>query len=581
MPKIIKFPSNLVDSIEVQKITLGAAPTNDNDAANKQYVDDKISSGVGSITETALTIKDKDQTDTADLVYAVTNLVKGGTKGHEITPTYIGLPTKAYVDKMATGTVEYRGTTSAIPDQSTEIGKGDFYRVSSEFDFSSTEKAHVGDILIATKDNPAKNTTEWDLIHTESDTWVANSSTSDGYVTKTNGVANKVWKTNESGVPSWQDDVANSGIAICNTAAGTPTKTVSLSGFVLSTEQTILLRMTYANSATNNVKLNVNNTGAKTIKIGTSFITATNFPAGDYLATYDGNYWVLTQIYLTDTTYESKTATQNGTDVSLVTTGEKYTWNNKQDAITESNMLAASKVSGLADVAKSGSYNDLIDKPPTSHASTTTTYGVADADNYGHAKASSTSPSANGEATAGSETDTFARGDHIHPLQETIKTQTNNSKQIWLVGSESNNTDDTSKLYKYADASIRQQQVGASETTSLLAIGCITTSHFISAGGSVSAPSFNATSDARLKENFEPLALEKSILDLPTYKFDFIDGTKNQIGCKAQDLQEICPEIVVENDNGYLSIQESKIVYLLLEEVKKLRAELEALKNKE
>lgn len=31
----------------------------------------------------------------------------------------------------------------------------------------------------------------------------------------------------------------------------------------------------------------------------------------------------------TDTTYSSKTAASNGTDVSLVTTGEKYTWNNK------------------------------------------------------------------------------------------------------------------------------------------------------------------------------------------------------------------------------------------------------------
>lgn len=34
----------------------------------------------------------------------------------------------------------------------------------------------------------------------------------------------------------------------------------------------------------------------------------------------------------TDTTYESKTAASSGTDVSLVTTGEKYTWNNKLNA---------------------------------------------------------------------------------------------------------------------------------------------------------------------------------------------------------------------------------------------------------
>jgi len=48
-------------------------------------------------------------------------------------------------------------------------------------------------------------------------------------------------------------------------------------------------------------------------------------------------------ISATDTTYQSKTASQGGTDVSLVTTGEKYTWNNKSDF--------------------SGSYNDLSNKP--------------------------------------------------------------------------------------------------------------------------------------------------------------------------------------------------------------------------
>ena len=94
----------------------------------------------------------------------------------------------------------------------------------------------------------------------------------------------------------------------------------------------------------------------------------------------------------------------------------------------------------------------------------------------------------------------------------------------------------------------------------------------------VESPSFNATSDARLKENFQELKTG-NILDLPTYKFDFINGRKNQIGCKAQDLQKICPEIVDENSDGYLSIQESKIVYLLLEEVKKLRQELDELKR--
>lgn len=97
--------------------------------------------------------------------------------------------------------------------------------------------------------------------------------------------------------------------------------------------------------------------------------------------------------------------------------------------------------------------------------------------------------------------------------------------------------------------------------------------------GTVSAAYFSATSDRRLKENLKTFEAEKSILDLPIYKFDFIKGRKNNVGCMAQDLQEICPEIVDKNEDGYLSIQESKIVYLLLQEVKKLKQEVEDLKK--
>ena len=76
----------------------------------------------------------------------------------------------------------------------------------------------------------------------------------------------------------------------------------------------------------------------------------------------------------------------------------------------------------------------------------------------------------------------------------------------------------------------------------------------ITVTGTITAGSFNATSDRRLKTNIINYKPEKSILDLEVKKFDFIDGPKNQIGCIAQDLQEICPEIVNEDKNGYLSI---------------------------
>lgn len=107
----------------------------------------------------------------------------------------------------------------------------------------------------------------------------------------------------------------------------------------------------------------------------------------------------------------------------------------------------------------------------------------------------------------------------------------------------------------------------------------LTNNNAIVTDGNITCQKLYLTSDKRLKENLKDFKPEKSILDLPIYKYDFIKGDKNQIGCLAQDLKEICPEIVKEDKEGYLSIQESKLVYLLLDEVKKLKAEIENFKK--
>lgn len=119
--------------------------------------------------------------------------------------------------------------------------------------------------------------------------------------------------------------------------------------------------------------------------------------------------------------------------------------------------------------------------------------------------------------------------------------------------------------------------------TSQASTGQTTYSHdttYVDANACLHSKSFAASSDARLKTNIKKYKCEKSILDLPVYNFDFIDGPKNNIGCLAQDLQKICPEIVHEDaETGYLSIEESKLVYLLLQEIKELKAEVKALKG--
>ena len=99
--------------------------------------------------------------------------------------------------------------------------------------------------------------------------------------------------------------------------------------------------------------------------------------------------------------------------------------------------------------------------------------------------------------------------------------------------------------------------------------------------GRIVACGFGTSSDFRLKQNIKSYKAEKSILDLDVKEFEYInDAThKKHIGAIAQDVQEICPEIVYEDTNGYLNIEENKLVYLLLNEVKELKKEIKRLKG--
>ena len=61
--------------------------------------------------------------------------------------------------------------------------------------------------------------------------------------------------------------------------------------------------------------------------------------------------------------------------------------------------------------------------------------------------------------------------------------------------------------------------------------------------------------------------------------FTWKNNNTYDIGFIAQDLQRLFPELVSMDSNGYLSIAESKLVYLLLIELQKMKKELEELKK--
>lgn len=63
---------------------------------------------------------------------------------------------------------------------------------------------------------------------------------------------------------------------------------------------------------------------------------------------------------------------------------------------------------------------ELIGKAPNNHASSNTTYGVASSANYGHAKASASTPLMDGVASVGTDNGEFARGTHRHPTDTSL-----------------------------------------------------------------------------------------------------------------------------------------------------------------
>ena len=96
---------------------------------------------------------------------------------------------------------------------------------------------------------------------------------------------------------------------------------------------------------------------------------------------------------------------------------------------------------------------------------------------------------------------------------------------------------------------------------------------------------YGSPSDKRLKENIKPInnALD-TVQKLQGVTFDWKESKslldiKNDIGFIAQDVKEVLPELVRENEDGQMSLRDKGIVPVLVEAIKELKAEIEELKS--
>lgn len=88
-------------------------------------------------------------------------------------------------------------------------------------------------------------------------------------------------------------------------------------------------------------------------------------------------------------------------------------------------------------------------------------------------------------------------------------------------------------------------------------------------------------SDSRIKYDIKPIenALDK-IKKISGYTFNKLNQEKRQAGVIAQEIQQVLPEVVYNDDNGMLGVSYGNIIGLLIEGIKDLEKEINVIKSK-
>lgn len=213
----------------LSKLKLLFTPTDEYDAVNKKYVDEKKLDKTGDAREIVVTFEEateRTNISTGERISTILGKIKRfftDLKTVAFTGSYTDLTDKPTIPSVGDGTITIKqagvskGTFTTNQSGNTEINLSDCDTTYSIMNGSTTSTSGTSGLVPApssgNSDRYLRSDGTW-TVPPNTDTWDSCTKEHDGYVTKGNENPNKVWKTDENGNPAWRDENSAEDIGV-------------------------------------------------------------------------------------------------------------------------------------------------------------------------------------------------------------------------------------------------------------------------------------------------------------------------------------------------------------------------------